>query len=208
MSEILDFDLNYQQALIGVDEVGRGSLVGPVYAAALHIDTSYLKAGLPFLYQINDSKQLSALSRQKLFIQLTEISQYKLGESTASEIDKTGIVAATEKAMSQAVQKLLSELPAKEDYLLLVDGRHTISQLRISQKSLIKGDSRSLHIASASIVAKVSRDRYMQELSTSYPSYSWQKNKGYGTKEHFRAIKETGLSPYHRRTFCRGAVSG
>lgn len=176
--------------IAGVDEVGRGPLAGPVVASCVILDRN-----IQILY-INDSKKLSKKKRESLYDEICEKSvAYGIGIVSPGRIDEINILNATYEAMKAAI----SSLDIKPD-ILLNDAVH-IPDLDIKQVSIIKGDAKSISIAAASIVAKVSRDRLMVEYDTIYPEYKFAKNKGYGTKEHISAIKEHGLCPIHRRSF-------
>ena len=176
--------------IAGVDEVGRGPLAGPVVASCVILDRN-----IQILY-INDSKKLSEKKRESLYDEICEKSvAYGIGIVSPGRIDEINILNATYEAMKSAI----SSLDIKPD-ILLNDAVH-IPDLDIKQVSIIKGDAKSISIAAASIVAKVSRDRLMVEYDTIYPEYKFAKNKGYGTKEHISAIKEHGLCPIHRRSF-------
>jgi ribonuclease HII len=176
--------------IAGVDEVGRGPLAGPVVASCVILDRN-----IQILY-INDSKKLSEKKRESLYDEICEKSvAYGIGIVSPGRIDEINILNATYEAMKAAI----SSLDIKPD-ILLNDAVH-IPDLDIKQVSIIKGDAKSISIAAASIVAKVSRDRLMVEYDTIYPEYKFAKNKGYGTKEHISAIKEHGLCPIHRRSF-------
>ena len=176
--------------IAGVDEVGRGPLAGPVVASCVILDRN-----IQILY-INDSKKLSEKKRESLYDEICEKSvAYGIGIVSPGKIDEINILNATYEAMKAAI----SSLDIKPD-ILLNDAVH-IPDLDIKQVSIIKGDAKSISIAAASIVAKVSRDRLMVEYDTIYPQYKFAKNKGYGTKEHISAIKEHGLCPIHRRSF-------
>ena len=176
--------------IAGVDEVGRGPLAGPVVASCVILDRN-----IQILY-INDSKKLSEKKRESLYDEICEKSvAYGIGIVSPGRIAEINILNATYEAMKAAI----SSLDIKPD-ILLNDAVH-IPDLDIKQVSIIKGDAKSISIAAASIVAKVSRDRLMVEYDTIYPEYKFAKNKGYGTKEHISAIKEHGLCPIHRRSF-------
>lgn len=182
--------------LAGIDEAGRGALAGPVVAAAVILPLSD-PAALAQLTAVNDSKQLTAKKRDQ-FYEL--ISQYALafavGAETAATIDQIGIIAATKRAMSTAVAQL--NIPA--DYLL-IDGTFGLPHINLPQQAIVRGDGRSLSIAAASIVAKVTRDRLLQALALDYPLYGFATHKGYGTLRHRRAIEEHGPCPDHRHSF-------
>ncbi|MBC7765849.1 MAG: ribonuclease HII [Hyphomonadaceae bacterium] len=179
------------QTIAGVDEVGRGPLAGRVYAAAVILPHDVVFLG------INDSKKLSEKKREALFIQITsQAISYAIGYATEQEIDTMNIRNATHLAMQRAVEGL----KIKPDYLL-IDGNECVKSIDIPQTALIKGDSLSISIAAASIIAKVTRDRLMQALHDTYPQYDFMQNKGYGTATHMQAILTHGLCPIHRRSF-------
>jgi len=177
-------------AIAGVDEAGRGPLAGPVVAAAVILPSGYTNG------EIRDSKKLTPRKRETLYatIQHDAVS-IGLGVVDASVIDRINILQATLAAMKAAV----SDLTPQPDYLL-IDGINTINS-PIMQETIIKGDSLSLSVAAASIIAKVSRDHIMDRYHTLYPHYNFFKNKGYGTKEHREAIKQYGRCKIHRRSF-------
>ncbi len=178
----------------GVDEVGRGTLAGPVVAAA-----AILPGPVPANYKsiINDSKLLSAAQRQRAFTWLVNwCLSYGVGACTADEIDAIGIVPATRQAMSRAI----AELDIRPDYLLI--DAIVLGGVQIPQTSIIKADSRSQSVAAASIIAKVTRDRQMVDVFDSeFPGYGFAAHKGYGTAFHLSALKRLGASPIHRRSF-------
>lgn len=178
------------QAVAGVDEAGRGPLAGPVVAAAVILPEVFDLPGL------TDSKQLSEKQRDSLYPQIRQQAiAVGVGVASSGEIDRINILQATLLAMRRAIGRL-STAP---DYLL-IDGI-TALPLEISQQTLKKGDSRSLSIAAASVVAKVVRDRIMSSLDRQHPNYAFAKHKGYGTAQHRRAIAEFGPSRHHRMTF-------
>lgn len=176
------------QILAGIDEVGRGPLAGPVVAAAV-----ILPADMPIL-PINDSKKLSATVREQLASQIHHLAHVGIGVVDSRTIDEVNIYAATKLAM----QKALEQLPVRPDALLLDAMTLPVQQ---KQVSLIKGDARSLSIAAASIVAKVYRDKLMAEYGRTYPEYGFEKNAGYGTKEHLEGLQMYGATPIHRLSF-------
>lgn len=188
----LTLELEAGQHVAGVDEAGRGPWAGPVVAAAIILPTR-----LPsFLTQnIDDSKKLSKSKRETLYRQLTEFSDIGIGISSVSEIDYTNILQATMTAMRRALSAL-STTPK----FALIDGNH-IPSLPFPAKAIVKGDRRSLSIAGASIVAKVTRDKIMCDLSAEYPGYGWERNKGYGTAEHRHALAVFGPTNMHRLSF-------
>jgi len=181
--------------IVGVDEAGRGPLAGPVVAAACYIPPSlYDNADLA---QVNDSKKLTPAKREKLFKTIKSLPIiYCTGFATCAEIDRINILQATFEAMRRALAKFEGK-----DILALIDGNHTVPNLKYNQKAIIDGDALSLSIAAASIIAKVTRDKYMDILDLEYPSYNFRAHKGYGTKQHIEAIKKYGPCRQHRKTF-------
>jgi len=182
--------------IAGLDEAGRGALAGPVAAAAVILPLDRSQA-LAALGEVNDSKQLSAKTRERLYALIIEQAlAYGIGAVSASVVDEIGIIPATKQAMRTAVSRLN---PAPQ--FLLIDGRIRLQTLPTPQQSVIRGDAKSLSIAAASILAKVTRDRQMIELDSSYPQYGFARHKGYGTAQHMAAIEEHGPCPIHRFTF-------
>lgn len=181
--------------IAGLDEAGRGPLAGPVVAAAVILpDTFYLEG-------LNDSKKVTPQARERLYDQIiNEAIAYSIVAVDSAEIDRINILNATKKAMSQAVH----ELSVSPDFLLL--DAVELKDLEIPQLPLIQGDSKSASIAAASILAKVTRDRWITEIDSKYPQYGFAKHKGYGTAEHIEAIAKYGLTDIHRRTFSQKFV--
>jgi len=176
--------------ICGVDEAGRGPLAGPVVAAAVILDRRRVPKGL------NDSKQLSEQTRENLFPQILEMAvAVGVGEASVGEIDLVNIRQATHLAMARAVRALT--VPAA---FALVDGNDPPA-LPCRCDTLVDGDARSLSIAAASIIAKVTRDRMMVKLHGEHPGYKWRSNKGYGTPEHYEGLRAYGVTPHHRRSF-------
>ena len=173
----------------GVDEAGRGAWAGPVVAAAVILDPARVPPG------INDSKKLSRKSREQLYDQILATSQVGIGQASAEEIDSHNILAATFLAMGRAVAAL-APAPAH----LLIDGNQRPPHA-LPLTCVVRGDSRSLSIAAASIIAKVFRDRLMAGLHEITPDYGWAKNAGYGTALHQRALRLVGVTPNHRKSF-------
>lgn len=191
------YDLEYKN-VIGVDEAGRGPLAGPVVAAAV-----ILKEYTEELDEINDSKKLTEKKREKLYDIIMKNFYVAVGISTVEEIDKLNILNADFLAMKRALKDLES-LKKDEEYTVLVDGNLKIKEYIGKQLPIVKGDAKSLSIAAASIIAKVTRDRFMKDLATIYPDYSFEKHKGYGTKAHIEAIKDKGaIEGVHRKVFLR-----
>ncbi len=186
----------------GVDEAGRGPLAGPVFAAAVCFPSGLFAAGIPSkLVGLTDSKKLSAAQRDRYFDQLVQLPDIDYGIACAdvAEIDEINILQATWRAMHRAVDGL-----KQSPDLVLVDGPH-LPKWPYPSRPLVRGDSRSLSIAAASVLAKVSRDRAMLDLDRRYPNYGFARHKGYGTKAHLEALRRYGPAPCHRRSF-RGVV--
>lgn len=193
-NNLYQFDIEKGGNIVGVDEAGRGPLAGPVVAAAVR-----LKSYCDRLQEINDSKKLTEKKREKLFDIINECFYVGVGISTVEEIDSLNILNATFLAMRRAIENL--KLEKNEDILVLVDGNFTIREYNGKQEAVIKGDAKSLSIAAASIIAKVTRDRMMVAESDKYPKYHFEKHKGYGTKAHREAIMTFGPLDIHRKTF-------
>ena len=178
--------------IAGIDEVGRGPLAGPVVAAAV-----ILPKDCDILY-INDSKKLSAAKREKLYDEIMEKAvAVGIGMASHARIDEINILQATYEAMRQAIDKL------EPKPTLLLDDAVTIPHVDIKQVPIIKGDAKSISIGAASIIAKVTRDRMMEEYENIYPGYGFSSNKGYGSAMHIEAIKTMGPTPIHRETFIK-----
>ncbi len=176
--------------IAGIDEVGRGPLAGPVVAASVILPEDFTLLG------INDSKQLTEEKRNLFYdVIYKQALAVGIGIANHDEIDQLNIYRATELAMKRA----LTNLSVAPDYVL-IDAMN-LSQIPIKQKSIVKGDTKSVSIAAASIIAKVTRDRMMSDYHESYPNYHFHKNKGYGTKDHIESLKKFGPSPIHRKTF-------
>ncbi len=179
------------RVICGIDEAGRGPLAGPVVACACIVDHDHLFPG------VNDSKKLTPKKREYLYQNLTNSDKvhYGLGIVSNDEIDRINILQATIKAMQIAIAKL-----TVQPDILFVDGME-LRDTKVPCKKIIKGDAKSYTIASASIIAKVTRDHLMDEYHEKYPHYLFHKNRGYGTKDHMAAIKKHGSTPIHRRSF-------
>ena len=196
----MDFDLEnyFGKKVVGIDEVGRGPLAGPVLAVAVYIDRSlwryYLKK-YPTISKINDSKKISKKNRKKIYDILTKTISYGIGASSVKEIDKKNILQATLIAMERAYKSL--NINAE---FVIVDGIN-IPKINTKVKAIKNGDNKSISIASASIIAKVVRDKLMEKLSNKYPRFFWEQNSGYGTKKHIENIKIFGITPHHRKSF-------
>lgn len=174
----------------GVDEVGRGPLAGPVTAAAVILDPARIPPGL------NDSKKLTAARRLALFTALLEVAEVSVAHASVAEIDALNILRASHLAMCRAV----AGLPRPPEFAL-IDGNLIPRDLPIPARAVVRGDALCLSIAAASIVAKVVRDHHMVDLAQQWPGYGWEKNAGYPTAAHRRALQDLGLTPHHRRSF-------
>ena len=183
------FDQVYETPIIGVDEVGRGPLAGPVISAAIILNKEMIPEG------INDSKKLSKKKREVINEELISQHNFAIGIASVEEIDKINILQASLLAMKRAVLNLNIKPQS-----ILVDG-NKLPDLEYNMYPIIKGDSKSISIAAASIIAKVYRDKLMQDLSLQYPGYYWEKNSGYGTKQHLLALNNLGVTPIHRKSF-------
>lgn len=186
-----DFSIEslYTGLVAGVDEAGRGPLAGPVVASAVIFSVRTLPQG------INDSKKLNASQRERLYGEITAIATVGIGIASVEEIDELNILGATMLAMCRAVTAL-GVLPA----IALVDG-NCAPKIPCPVRTVIGGDSKCLSIAAASIIAKVTRDRMMRELAAEHPGYGWERNAGYGTAQHQKALTELGVTVHHRRSF-------
>ena len=191
-----DFDSLFGCSLLaGVDEAGRGPLAGPVFAAAVILPEGCVIEG------VNDSKKLSEKRREELFDIITcKAVAWAVASEDEKVIDEINIRNATYKAMNKAVDAL-SVRPEH----VIVDG-DAVKDMTVPHTCVIKGDAKSLSIAAASILAKVSRDRYLKELDKKYPEYQFAKHKGYGTKLHYEMIEKYGVSPVHRKSFLKKII--
>ena len=191
------------QWIIGVDEAGRGPLAGPVVASAV------LLRDTRFANRIFDSKQITPRQRERAFHEIFDKAYVGIGIMSESVIDQLNILRATHWAMASAVRRLMAQIPAypaiverqPQRVCLLIDGCSFESDLPFCVKTIVRGDAQSLSIASASIVAKVYRDRLLACFDRIYPQYGFRQHKGYPTRQHRQAIQEHGLSPFHRKTF-------
>ena len=191
-----DFDSVFhkgQMILVGVDEVGRGPLAGPVVAAAVILPKDTKLIGL------KDSKKLTEAKREALYKEIQEVALgIGIGIVEAPIIDEINILQATFKAMQEALASI--QIPYE---VILVDGDHTIPYIDSVQHAIIGGDDKSASIAAASVIAKVTRDRVMIAQDANYPGYDWANNKGYGSQKHYEGIRAQGLTPLHRRSFLK-----
>ena len=174
----------------GVDEVGRGSLIGPVYAAAVILNKSIKKKLL------KDSKSLSKTKREIISTYVKKNSVWAIGQASVKEIEKINILNASLLAMKRAIKKL-----KKKPKLVLIDGNKSPDLKNYKFKTIIKGDQKIPCISAASIIAKVARDKMVSSLGKKFKNYHWDKNYGYGTKQHLKAIKKLGITAHHRKTF-------
>ena len=200
--QLFTFDYNQKRPVIGTDEAGRGPAAGGVFASAVCFNQTD-RALIEKLMPLNDSKQLTKKKREALYDIILENSLNSIVCVEVGEIEKINILNASLKAMRLACLEVAEKLPQDTRILTLVDGNKLIKNYTYPQKCVIKGDSKSAAIAAASILAKVTRDRYMEKLDAEYPQYGWAKNAGYLTKEHLDAIDKYGLTPYHRPSFLK-----
>ncbi len=199
MTPSFEFEQNFSNSIVcGIDEAGRGPIAGPVVAACAIVDqNNYPK-------EINDSKKLSKTKRRKIFLQLKEQIKFGVGIVDETKIDEINILQATKLAMFEAYKNLIEKYNLREKQTILVDGNfipfnknENISEIL----PIIKGDQKSISIASASIIAKETRDEIMANLSQKYPEYGFDKHAGYPTKFHIEQVNKFGVSTIHRKTF-------
>ena len=200
MSSLYEFDKE-KGDILGVDEAGRGPLAGPVVAAAVKIHEYH-----DFFEMINDSKKLSEKKREELFDKILTYCDVGVGIASVEEIDEVNILEATFIAMNRAIEDVTKNSDVTFD-TVLVDGNKLIKKYDGKQEFLVKGDAKSLSIAAASIIAKVTRDRIMLKFAEIYPEYHFEKHKGYGTKLHREILLEKGVLPIHRKTFLKKILS-
>lgn len=196
MNTLKRFDIKHMSSKVkivaGVDEAGRGPLAGPVVAAAVVFDRK------TFHDEINDSKKLSVSKREELYEWITaNCKSFNVSIVDHKEIDEINILQASLKAMKLSVEGL-----GIQPQLILIDGNKSF-QSKTKTKTVVKGDAKSFSVAAASIIAKVTRDKIMKEVSKNHPEYMWDRNKGYGTRAHIEAVKKHGASPLHRKTFLK-----
>ena len=198
---LFDFDKSYNKTIVGTDEAGRGPGAGGVFAAAVYFDniTEGLISDLTIL---NDSKKLTPKKRDSIFDVIKNNTINEIICIEVDEIEKINILNASLKAMNLACTSVIQRIGIANT-LTLVDGNKLIKAYIYPQEFVIKGDSKSASIAGASILAKVSRDRYMERLHEEFPMYNWKKNAGYLTAEHLKSIDEFGICKYHRPSFLR-----
>ncbi len=179
-----------KKIIAGIDEVGRGSLIGPVYAAAVILNKNIKTK------EIRDSKKLSKIKREILAKYIKKNSTWTIGTASKKEIEKMNILNASLLAMKRAIKKL-----KKKPNLILVDGNKSPEIKNCLIKTIIKGDQKIPEISAASIIAKVSRDKLILKMSKNFKNYKWDLNAGYGTKDHIKSIKKYGITKFHRKTF-------
>ena len=202
LNRLLAFDKTYAEGLTGllagIDEAGRGPLAGPVVAAAvILLRPIRIKSDFAFL---NDSKQVSAKTRELLFRKISQYAIVGIGVADENQIDTLNIYQATRVAMKRAVLAL-----SRTPDLLLIDGNMKLD-LPLAQRAIVGGDAKSASIAAASIIAKVHRDAWMEHLDKIYPEYQFKNHKGYGTPAHLKKIRQIGPSPVHRKSFAPNAL--
>lgn len=230
---LVDFDLQHLEdvpAVIGVDEAGRGPLAGPVSAAAVYLNADFYKSEWAEEYapEINDSKQLSESARERLYEAIIQdgkgLIHFASFMADVADIESLNILGATRKAMAKCIEQLQSlehcrfQMPDEgDDWLfqeagidsvarILVDGK-PLKPFPFAHSAIVKGDGKSLAIAMASIIAKVTRDRFMHQQAKKYPKYGFTSNKGYGTKQHIAALREHGPCKIHRPSFLNNILS-
>lgn len=202
MNSLFNFDKANKspfEYLIGTDEAGRGPGAGPVFAAAVCFKTVNEDL-INALSKINDSKQLKESTREELFDVIIKNSIYAIHQGSVEEIEKDNILRTSLNTMNKACTEVIKKLNS-ENVFVIVDGNKKIINFNYPQQFVIKGDAKSASIAAASILAKVSRDRFMKELHQEYPQYDWAINKGYMTKKHLDAVDKFGLTKWHRKSF-------
>ena len=199
VTDLFEFDRCFEKVVTGTDEAGRGPAAGGVYAAAVCFE-KVTDGLIKDLEVLNDSKKLTPKKRESIYDVILNNTLNSIVCVEVEEIERINILNASLKAMNIACSAVVG---GKENTLTLVDGNKLIKNYAYPQQFVIKGDSKSASIAAASILAKVSRDRYMLKLHEEFPMYNWAKNAGYLTKEHVEAIDKYGLTKYHRPSFLR-----
>ena len=201
-SELFNFDKSFNKIIIGTDEAGRGPAAGGVWAGAVCF---FENCNQDLFTELNDSKKLTPKKREALFEIIKQNSYCSIKAVTVEKIEQINILNASLLAMKYAVLDVVSQIK-NENCLTLVDGNKLIKDFPYLQNFIVKGDMKSASIAAASILAKVSRDKYMDELDKKYPQYNWKKNKGYLTKTHINAIKTYGVTEFHRLSFLKNII--
>lgn len=207
MNNLFEFDKNFEKPfLIGTDEAGRGPAAGGVFAAAVFIYNFEIEKELS---KLNDSKKLSAKTREELFDIILNNTINSIVCVEVEEIEKYNILNCSLKAMKLSCENVISQIKdfSLENSMTIVDGNKLIKNYTYPQQYVIKGDAKSSSIAASSILAKVTRDRYMQKLDEEFPQYDWKNNAGYLTKKHQEAILEYGVTKYHRKSFLKNLLS-
>ena len=210
IQELFDFDKSMSKNydfVIGTDEAGRGPGAGPVFAAAVCFSEDIDEEILEKLKILNDSKQLTEKKRDELFENIIYLQTQgkcicSIQDGSVEQIEKINILNTSLDCMKRACEEVKTQLKSSTSNTL-VDGNRLIKNYPHSQTTVVKGDSKSAAIAAASILAKVSRDRFMDKLAEQFPQYNWKKNKGYLSAEHINAIKEFGATKWHRKKFLR-----
>ncbi len=207
LMNLFDFDDTEKKSaevdfIIGTDEAGRGPGAGGVWSAAVCF---YKDVNRELFEKLNDSKKLTPKTREELYEVIKQNSFWSIKAVNVEKIEKINILNSALLAMKYAVSDVINQIDSI-NCLTLVDGNKLIKDFQFKQKFIIKGDARSASIAAASILAKVSRDRYMDKIDMEYPQYDWKNNKGYLTKKHTDAIKKYGITKYHRKSFLKNII--
>ena len=197
---LFEFDKSFNKVIVGTDEAGRGPAAGGVFASAVFINDNSIEKDL---LKLNDSKKLSKKVREELYDIILNNTINSTICVEVEEIEKYNILNCSLKAMKLACENVIAQLKTNDFLLTIVDGNKLIRNYTYPQQFIIKGDGKSASIASASILAKVTRDRYMDKLDEEFPQYKWKKNAGYLTKEHQNAILKYGVTKYHRKSFLK-----
>lgn len=201
---LFEFDKSFNEIIIGTDEAGRGPAAGGVWAAAVCFRENI---DLNLFAKLNDSKKLTPKTREALYEPIKENSYCAIKAINVAKIEEINILNASLLAMKYAVEDVKEQIKS-DNFLTLVDGNKYIKEFKYKQKFIIKGDSKSATIAAASILAKVSRDRYMDRIHEKFPMYDWKNNKGYLTAKHIEAIKTYGACEFHRISFLKNIIKG
>ena len=198
----LGIELETFSHILGTDEAGRGPVAGGVWAACVCFCNCSVQNELS---KLNDSKKISEKTREELYPIICANSVFSIKSVDVETIEEINILNSSLLAMKLALEDVLNKISPQAP-LLLIDGNKKIKDLKIAQKTIIKGDSKSASIAASSILAKVERDNFMKKIAQEYPQYNWAKNKGYLTKEHIDAIKKFGITKYHRKSFLKNIL--
>lgn len=201
---LFEFDKSFNEIIIGTDEAGRGPAAGGVWAAAVCFRKDI---DLNLFEKLNDSKKLTPKMREALYEPIKENSYCAIKAINVAKIEEINILNASLLAMKYAVEDVKEQIKS-DNFLTLVDGNKCIKEFKYKQKFIIKGDSKSASIAAASVLAKVSRDRYMDKIHEKFPIYDWKSNKGYLTARHIEAIKTHGACEFHRMSFLKNIIKG